>query len=59
MKMDPKTVIRYPYNIEYDFVSRFPVRFRECYICGRKDHFCKEDCNQGIKNKTDRKLIMN
>ena len=59
IKMGSKKVIRYPYNIEYNFVSRFPVVFQGCYNCGREDHICREDCAQGIKNQTDYKLFMN
>ena len=28
-----------PYDIEFDFTSRFPIGFRGCFVCGATDHF--------------------
>jgi len=29
----------HPYDAEYDFVSRFSLRFKGCFICGAENHF--------------------
>ena len=58
-RTDPKTNIKYPYDPEYDFTSRFAVGFKGCYICGSVEHFSSNECPQGISNSTERKLFFN
>ena len=43
MKNDSKKGISYPHNKEYDFISRFPVGFCGCFICGGEDQFNRND----------------
>ena len=56
---DPVTGIEYPFDAEYNFVSRFAVGFNGCFICGATNHFSRTDCPKGIRNKEERRLFFN
>ena len=57
-KRDPATGVEYPFDAEYNFVSRFAVGFNGCCICGATDHFSRTDCPRGIRNKDERRLFL-
>ena len=56
---DPATGIEYPFDSEYNFVSRFPLGFSGCFICGATNHYSRSDCPKGIRNKDERRLFFN
>ena len=49
----------HPFNIEYDFTSRFPIGFRGSFVCGATDHFGTHKCPIGIKGKEGNRLFFN
>jgi len=57
-KTDSKTGIEYPFDESNNYVSRFPVGFRGCYMCGSQDHFKRTDCPEGnTQDRAKRKLF--
>ena len=38
----------HPYDAEYNFMSRFPIGFRGCFICGSTNYFSREDFPVGL-----------
>ena len=58
-KRDPVTGVEYPFDAEYNFVSRFAVGFNGCFICGATNHFSRTDCPVGIRTKDERRLFFN
>ena len=53
------TGLDHPYDIEFDFTSRFPIGFRGCFVCGATDHFGTSKCPVGIKGKVEKRLFFN
>ena len=56
-KKNKTTGLDHPYDIEYDYTSRFPIGFRGCYICGATDHFGNNKCPVGINSKEDKQAF--
>ena len=57
-KTDSKTGIEYPFDESNNYVSRFPVGFQGCYMCGSQDHFKRTDCPDGnTQDRAKRKLF--
>ena len=59
MKNDSKKGISYPHNKEYDFISRLPVGFCGCFICGCEYKLHRDYWLEVIRNQTERKLLFN
>jgi len=49
----------HPFDPEYNFVSRFPVDCKGCFICGSTDHFNSVECPVGINSREERQLFFN
>jgi len=49
----------HPFEPEYNFVSRFPVDWKECFICGATDHFNSMEYPVGINSREERWLFFN
>ena len=49
----------HPFDAEYNFLSRFPLGFNGCFICGATDHFNRMDCPKGINSKEERCIFFN
>ena len=53
------TCLDHPYDIEYDYTSRFPISFRGCFVCGATDYFGTNKCPVEIKGKVEKRLFFN
>ena len=42
-KLCEKAGQQHPYDKQNDYLSRFPLEFRECFNCGSTDHFSTRD----------------
>ena len=49
----------HPFDAEYNFLSRFPLGFNGCFICGATNHFNRMDCPKGIKTREERRIFFN
>ena len=55
-KKNRTTALNYPYDVEYNFTTRFPVGFRGCFICGATYQFERGSCSVKINSKEERNL---
>ena len=54
-KFNPSTGQFHPWNEERQYLSRFPLSFRGCFICGGTDHRGAKDCPVAQSGNYDKK----
>ena len=47
-----------PYDIEYDYTSRFPIGFRGCFVYGTTDRFGTNNYPVGIISKEEKRAFL-
>ena len=57
-KKNSTTGLDHPYDMEYNFTSRFTVSFRGCFICGATYYFSRVDYSVEINNKEERRFFL-
>ena len=57
-KFNPSTGQFHPWNEERQYLSRFPLSFRGCFICGGTDHRGAKDCPVAQFGNYDKKQFL-
>ena len=57
-KKNRTTGLDHPYDIEYNYTSRFPIGFRGCFVCGDTYLFGTNKCLVGINSKEEKRAFL-